>query len=83
MKTQRLLHFIVLIAILAGGVAAFYYASPNGGLQFIIGIITSVAYVLWGLIHHSMRKDLHKKIVVEYVLMGLIAVILLATILQR
>jgi hypothetical protein len=83
MKKQHIFHFIVLMAILAGGLGAFFYVSPNSTLQLTIGIITSVAYVLWGFIHHAMQKDLHKKIVVEYILVGLIAIILLATILQR
>jgi len=83
MKQPHLLHFIVLAAILAGGVTAFMYVAPNSSLQLIIGVITSVAYVFWGLVHHAMKKDLHKKIVVEYILIGAIAIVLLATILQR
>ena len=83
MKNQHTVHFVVLCAILVGGVSAFFYVSPNRSLQLTIGMITSLAYVLWGFIHHAMRKDLHKKIVIEYILMGAIAVIILATILQR
>lgn len=83
MKKQHVLHFVVLAAILIGGVGAFFYVSPNSSLQLAVGVITSVSYVLWGFIHHAMQKDLHKKIVVEYVLIGTIAVIILATILQR
>jgi hypothetical protein len=83
MKRQHVVHYFVLLAILAGGVGAFLYVSPNTSLQFTIGIITSVAYMLWGFIHHAMQKDLHKKIVIEYILVGLIAIIMLATIMQR
>lgn len=82
MKRERVSHFIILALILVGGVVAFFWVSPNSSLQFIIGIITSVSYVLWGLIHHSLQHDLHKRIVVEYILIGAIAIILLATILQ-
>jgi len=67
---------------LGGGVAAFFYVSPNSSLQLAVGIITSIAYVLWGFIHHWLQKDLHKRIVVEYILIGAIAIILLATVLQ-
>ena len=83
MKKTNIVHYMVLIAILAGGLGAFYYVSPDSTLQLTVGVVTAVAYVLWGLIHHAMQKDLHKKIVVEYILVGLIAIILLATILQR
>lgn len=82
MKRGSVIDTLVLVCILAGGVAAFYYVRPNVSLQFIIGVITSVAYVVWGIIHHAVKKDLHTRVVVEYILMGTIAIVLLATILK-
>jgi hypothetical protein len=82
MKRVHILHYFVLLVILAGGLGAYYYATPDTSLQFVIGIIIAVAYVIWGLIHHALQKDLHQKIVVEYILIGAIAVILLATVLR-
>lgn len=75
MKTH-LFHFLILIAIIGLGVGIFFLASGNRGAQLLIGLTTSFAYVAWGLIHHAIEGDLHKKIVVEYVLMGAIAVLL-------
>jgi ABC-type proline/glycine betaine transport system permease subunit len=82
MKQFHIMHYLVLGIILVIGVMAFCFASPNSSLQLIIGIVTSVAYVCWGFIHHAVQKDLHQKIVVEYILIGAIAVVLLATILK-
>lgn len=76
MKTH-LFHFLILIAIIGLGVGMFFLASGNRSVQFLIGLTTSLAYVAWGLVHHANQGDLHKKIVVEYVLMGAIAVLLL------
>lgn len=81
MKPILILHYFVLVLILSGGVAAFFYASPNILLQFVVGALTSGAYVLWGAIYHLIKKDLHLKVMVEYVLVGAIAVVLLATVL--
>jgi uncharacterized membrane protein len=78
---QSVIHFLVLIAILAAGVFTFIYVRPNTTIQLLVGIITAVAYVLWGLIHHAIQKDLHQKIVVEYLLIGVIAIVLLVTML--
>jgi len=78
---QSIVHFIVLIAILAAGVLTFISVRPNTTLQLFVGILTAVAYVLWGFIHHALRKDLHQKIVVEYLLIGTIAIVLLITML--
>jgi len=82
MKWTGLSQLLILICILAGGLFAFYYVRPNADLQFTIGTITSMAYVLWGIIHHALKKDLHTRVVVEYILMGAIAIVLLATILK-
>ena len=81
MKWSEPVQYIVLICILAGGVFAFYYVRSDTSLQFVVGTITSVAYVLWGIIHHALKKNLHTRVVVEYILMGAIAIVLLATIL--
>ena len=76
---QTIIHFLVLIAILAAGVLTFIVVSPNTTLQLLVGIITASAYTLWGIIHHAIQKDLHQKIVVEYLLIGAIAIVLLVT----
>ncbi len=81
MKSMFVLHYLILVLILGGGVAAFFYAAPNTLMQFTVAFVTSAAYVLWGAIYHLMKKDLHLKVMVEYVLVGAIAVVLLATVL--
>lgn len=74
---SHIIHFIILLAIIAIGVISFISVRGNAGLQFFIGLTTAIAYVFWGIIHHSIEGDLHKKIVVEYVLIAAIAVLLL------
>lgn len=81
MKKGRQLHFLILLLILGGGVGLFYFARGDTGLQLAVGIVTAVSYVAWGLLHHAMQRDFHKKIVVEYVLIGTLAVMLLLIIL--
>lgn len=79
MKQQNTVHTVILLCILAVGLWSFWYAGGNVMLQLIIGAVTTVAYVVWGIVHHVMNGDLHKKVVVEYILVGLIALVLLAT----
>lgn len=73
----HILHFIVLLLILAAGVGMFFAAKGNTGIQLTIGVVTSIAYVAWGVIHHVMHGDLHRKVVIEYVFIGGIAITLL------
>lgn len=69
----------MLVSLLGGGVLAFYLVRPNVAAQLIVSITTAIAYVAWGIIHHAIEGDLHPKIVVEYVLIGAIAIVLLLT----
>jgi lipopolysaccharide export LptBFGC system permease protein LptF len=78
---QSIIHFLVLVAILTAGVFTFIYVRPNTTIQLFVGIVTTVAYVLWGVIHHAIKKDMHQKVVVEYLLIGTIAIVLLVTML--
>lgn len=82
MKWSEFMRYIVLVCILVGGGLAFYYVRASTSLQLMVGIIMSAAYVLWGIIHHTVKKELHMRVVIEYILMGTIAVVLLATILR-
>jgi len=82
MKKNSIINYIVLVLILTGGVVSFYTVRSNPTLQLLIGVVTSVSYVLWGIIHHYMDRSLHKKIVVEYLLIGAIAIVLLATVIK-
>lgn len=79
MKQQDLLNTVILLCILGGGLFTFWTAAGNIHLQLIIGGITTAAYVTWGIVHHILSGDFHRKVVIEYVLVGLIALVLLAT----
>lgn len=80
MKKDTALHHFILILILAGGIGMFFYAQGNSLVQLIVGIVTSCAYVVWGILHHTMHQELHRKIVIEYILIGMLAIVLLFTI---
>lgn len=82
MKHVAIAHYIVLLVILLGGVSAFFSVSGDTTMQLAIGILTAISYAFWGIIHHLLQHDLHRRIVVEYFLISSIAIILLATIVR-
>jgi hypothetical protein len=82
MRKTTALHFVILCIILGLGTAFFLYAQGNPLMQFVIGMVTSIAYVLWGLVDHYVHHDLHQKVVVEYLLVGCIAIVILAIVLH-
>lgn len=72
-------HYAILVVMLGLGVFSFFLVRPNTTAQLAIAVITAVAYVAWGIIHHWLDRDLHLKVVIEYVLIAAIAIVLLVT----
>lgn len=68
---------------IAGALFIILFASfsENRLFQFLVGTAFIVFYILWGIIHHFLEKDLCFKIVVEYILIGLLAFFLLKALL--
>lgn len=73
----HIIHYLVLAVFLGLALVLFYLADGNHQYQFKIAIFTSALYFIWGVIHHRLEGDLHPRIVVEYLLIALLAVILL------
>lgn len=79
MKYQNAVSVGVLLSILIGGSVIFWRAAGNTGLQLTIGVMITVTYILWGILHHAQAGPVHRKVVIEYVLVGFVALVLLAT----
>jgi hypothetical protein len=79
-KSHALHYAILALELLAGLLLLFIYRSqPN--IQFYIGIGIATSYFLWGIAHHYLHEDLHRKHVIEYGLIAILGVILLKIIL--
>ncbi|RJR15487.1 hypothetical protein C4579_02160 [Candidatus Microgenomates bacterium] len=48
------------------GFFSFIKLTGSPDRQALIGLITALAYVGWGVFHHMHEGDLHWKIVIEY-----------------
>lgn len=71
---------------LLGVSAAIYLAflslfKGRHGEQFIISVCFMAYYILWGIIHHARDQSLHLKVVLEYMLIGALAMFLLRALL--
>lgn len=81
-KTHTL-HYLILITILTIGFGSVFVFSEKRNAQFLLGGLTAVLYVLWGVIHHYMEDDLNLKIVIEYTLIAALSVTILFSLLLR
>lgn len=78
----HVINLLILVLILAIGSFTFLSLRENKAAQLTVGIITAIAYAAWGILHHAVSGDLHKKVVVEYMLMSGIAIVLLLIVLN-
>lgn len=79
-KWIQVLNHIILSIILLSTIFLFWQVRDNVSMQILVGVLFSILYVTWGIIHHLMLGDLYPKIVIEYLLVGAIAVTLIITV---
>ncbi len=81
--TKDLKHYLALIAFLSVGLGIFLLFNYNRQIQMGITLIMSAAYVVWGIVHHSIKKELHIRIILEYVLVATVASVIVVFLLMR
>lgn len=76
-RLLRHINTVVLFLILLAGAITFIAVRNDSETQLVVGILTVGMYIFWGILNHILEKDIHYRIVVEYVLTGIIAILLL------
>ncbi len=73
----EVLQYILLVTVFV--IAAIFFAKIYDPLaRFVIILIVSAFYVLWGIWHHYHKDRLNKHIILEYFLVAVIVVLLSA-----
>lgn len=80
---NHLPHYLPLFGIFIFGVAGFYFFSYDRVFQISIIVAISIAYVIWGIIHHFIHEDLHWKIVMEYMGVAIIGLSIILSLILR
>lgn len=73
------MHYFSLVCILAVSLWGVSWFSYDKTLQLALVVSLGVTYTVWGIIHHVLHKDFHPKIVVEYILMSLLAILVIGS----
>lgn len=71
---EKLAHTILYFGFVVG-VVAVYMAHASGHGQLLIVIILVAYYLIWGFSYHSAKKDLSIRLVLEYLIISLIALL--------
>lgn len=65
-------HYVALASILGAGLSLFLYFRYSQEAQAYVIFLTSVAYIIWGVVHHKIVHLLTIEIIFEYVLVAAI-----------
>lgn len=80
---HHFVHYLLLVLILITGFVMFLIAPQYNISRFCVIISTTSAYVLWGIIHHWVEKRLDVRIIIEYMLIGLLVISLLGLVVSH
>lgn len=75
---KHISHYIPLMGILVICVVPFVFFPYDTFFKGAVLVAAAIAYVVWGIIHHYIHKDLYPAVVIEYILvasLGLIVVL--------
>lgn len=71
-KTKKhFYHYLFLILFCLLAVGSTIYLPNQKIIKASIIIVFSLSYFLWGIFHHTIEKDIHPEIILEYLLFSL------------
>lgn len=81
MQDHHILHYLLLL--LGFSVAAFLFVlfEYDRTAQILVAGLSALYYTAWGIVHHAVEDRLNKLTVLEYVLFGSLAFLLIFTVL--
>jgi hypothetical protein len=81
--SYHLPHYLPLLGIFLFGILGFWLFSYDRLFQISIAVAVSIAYVVWGIVHHAMHRDLHWKVVIEYLAISIIGLSVILSLIFR
>jgi hypothetical protein len=75
--------YVVLILMMLLGVGVVMFFDFARDVRIIAVVILAMAYIVWGGVYHFFKKDLHLKLLWEYVLVAGMAAMVVTFLLWR
>lgn len=76
-------HYLLLIGILFAGFTGLILFSYDKNFQAAVAIATASSYVVWGLIHHALHRDLHFEVFLEYLAIAVLGLTIIFSLIIR
>ena len=70
-------HYVGLIGIIALAIFGFIFFSYDKSFQYALALAVVVSYIVWGIVHHWIHKDLSVAVVIEYLAIGALGLVVM------
>ena len=65
------------------GLIGFWYFGYDRMFQMAVAVALAVSYVVWGVVHHYIHKDLYLSVVIEYIVVATLGLVLVFSLVFR
>ncbi|KKT30735.1 MAG: hypothetical protein UW41_C0003G0029 [Candidatus Collierbacteria bacterium GW2011_GWC2_44_18] len=72
----KIIDYLALSLLVSTAILLTLILNGNKTYQMITAIYVSLVYVIWGIFHHWREKTIHQKVILEYVLFGVLGCVL-------
>jgi predicted membrane channel-forming protein YqfA (hemolysin III family) len=79
---RSLFDYLILTLLVSVAIILTLYFNGSKYYQQIIIIGLSILYIVWGILHHLKEKTLQARVMLEYVLFGLLGCIIVIGLLK-
>jgi hypothetical protein len=76
-------HYVPLFGILLATISGFIMFTYDKTFQMVVVVSSAIAYVIWGVVHHHIHKDLHLPVVIEYILIAALGIVIVFSLIFR
>lgn len=82
-RFKHLPHYVSLISIFVAGVIGFIVFSYDRQFQIAVSLALALSYISWGVIHHTLHKDICLTIILEYIAVAILGFVMLFSLIYR
>ena len=76
-------HYLPLVGILIAGLVGIMFFNYDRNFQAAIAVALALSYVVWGLVHHHIHKDLRTSVIIEYLAIAIVGLVAVFSVLFR
>lgn len=76
-------HYLSLFIVFILAFTSFRFFPFDRFMQVGIAVATSAAYIVWGIVHHAIHRDLSLSVILEYIVIGSLGLVVTFSLILR